>query len=83
MKLEKVNELMILCQLEQSILCLGKIMPDNDGFFTSEEDWPRTRKFENLQEKYTYGWYIAEQSLEDQIKSLNEFKKYIIDFKED
>lgn len=31
MTLEKVNDLMILCELEQSILCLGKIMPDDEG----------------------------------------------------
>ena len=67
MTLEKVNDLMVLCELEQSILCLGKIMPDEEGFFTSEIDYPRVRKFENLQEKYTYGWYIAEQNIEEQL----------------
>lgn len=82
MTLEKVNDLMILCELEQSILCLGKIMPDDDGYFTAEIDYPRVRKFENLQVKYTYGWYIAEQTIEEQIQSINEFKKFIIE-KED
>lgn len=82
MTLEKVNELMVLCELEQSILCLGKITPDDEGFFTSEIDRPRVRKFEKLQEKYTYGWYIAEQTIEEQIQFINEFKKFIID-KED
>ena len=82
MKLEKVNDLMVLCELEQSILCLGKITPDDEGFFTSEIDRPRVRKFENLQEKYTYGWYIAEQTIEDQILFINEFKKFIIDWEE-
>lgn len=78
MTLEKVNDLMVLCELEQSILCFGKITPDEEGFFTSEIDYPRVRKFENLQDKYTYGWYIAEQSIEDQIQSINDFKKFII-----
>ena len=82
MTLEKINELMVLCELEQSILCLGKITPDEEGFFTSEIDRPRVKKFEDLQEKYMYGWYIAEQTIEEQIQSINDFKKFIIEREE-
>lgn len=78
MTTEKINDLIILCELEQSILCLGKINPDEEGFFPSDIDLPRVRKFEGLQNKYRYGWYIAEQTIEEQIQTINDFKKFII-----
>ena len=33
MTLEKANELMVLCELEKSILTIGRIKPDESGFF--------------------------------------------------
>ena len=77
----KQKELLELCKLEQSILSDGKINPDKDGYFPCEADSERVSVLYKLQEKYSYGWYIAEESLEDQIKSINKFKAYIIDLK--
>lgn len=75
----KQKELLELCKLEQSILTEGKIVSDNDGYFPSEKDSERVSELGKLQEKYTYGWYIARECLEDQIKSINRFKAYIIE----
>ena len=75
----KQKELLELCKLEQSILTNGKINPDKEGYFPSEKDSGRVSKLGELQEKYTYGWYIARECLEDQIKSINKFKAYIIE----
>ncbi len=74
----KIEELKVLCELELSILNDGKIDPDPDGYFESKKDRERLIDFTELQEKYSYGWYIARQSIEEQIKSINEFKDYII-----
>ena len=75
----KIQELITLCKLESSILVDGKINPDEEGYFACENDKERIIDLVKLQEKYTYGWYIAAESLEEQIKSINEFKKYIIE----
>lgn len=75
----KQKELLELCKLEQSILTEGKIVPDNGGYFPSEKDNERVSELGKLQEKYNYGWYIARECLEDQIKSINMFKAYIIE----
>lgn len=75
----KQKELLELCKLEQSILTDGKINPDTEGYFPCAEDEPRVKEFAKLQDKYTYGWYIARECLEDQIKSINRFKTYIIE----
>lgn len=75
----KIEELKVLCELELSILNDGKIEGDESGFFESVKDRNRTKGLADLQEKYSYGWYIAERTVEDQIKSINDFKKYIIE----
>lgn len=75
----KQKELLDLCKLEQSILTDGKINPDVEGYFPCTEDEERLSELIKLQEKYTYGWYIARECLEDQIKSINKFKAYIIE----
>lgn len=75
----KIEELKVLCELELSILNDGKIEADESGFFESLKDRDRIRGLAELQEKYTYGWYIAEQTVEEQIKSINDFKKHIIE----
>lgn len=75
----KIEELKKLCELELSILNNGKIDPDKDGYYEATYDRCRVKDLGDLQEKYTYGWYIAEQTMEEQIKSINDFKKYIIE----
>ena len=69
----KIIELMILCKLEMSILTNGKIKPDNTGYFASDIENDRLDMFYKLQEKYHYGWYIAEQPIEEQLQSINDF----------
>ena len=75
----KQKELLELCKLEQSILIAGKINSDEEGYFPCPEDEERLTELIKLQDKYTYGWYIARECLEDQIKSINKFKAYIIE----
>lgn len=75
----KQKELLELCKLEQSILTAGKINSDEEGYFPCPEDEERLTELIKLQDKYTYGWYIARECLEDQIKSINKFKAYIIE----
>lgn len=75
----KIEEIKVLCELEQSILNDGKIVPDESGFFESEKDKERVTGLSKLQDKYTYGWYIAKETMEEQIKSINDFKKYIME----
>ena len=81
--LTKQKELLQLCKLEQSILTEGKINSDEEGYFPSKEDEERVKDLYTLQEKYSYGWYIATESLEDQIKSINKFKEFIIELSKD
>lgn len=76
---QKYSEISQLLLLQQSILKDGEIKPDESGFFTSKDDKGRTRSLEVLQDKYTYGWYIAEQSKDEQIKALSDFIKYVVD----
>lgn len=75
----KIKELKTLCELEFSILNYGKIDKDATGFMNETYEDRRLEGLFDLQDKYTYGWYIAEQTMEEQIKSINEFKKYIIE----
>lgn len=75
----KIEELKTLCELELSILNDRKIDPDETGFMNAAYDEERLEGLSDLQDKYTYGWYIAEQTMEEQIKSINDFKKYIIE----
>ena len=75
----KQKELIDLCNLERSLLIDGKINPDSEGYLPCIEGEERLSEFTKLQEKYNYGWYIARDSLEDQIKGINMFKAYIIE----
>lgn len=74
----KLEELCVLNELENSILSQGKIELSENGFDPVEKDKPRLEEFFKLQEKYTYGWYIAQESLWEQIRSINRFKEFII-----
>lgn len=74
----KYQEIGALLKLQLDILQNGKIDPDKSGFFAAQKENIRLKTFYELQDKYTYGWYIAEQSLDDQISSISEFIRYII-----
>lgn len=75
--MEKI-EFTQLSDLELSLLIHGKIMPDASGLCTCEVDRERTKELDTLMEKYTYGWYIAQESLIEQLESIHKFKMYII-----
>ena len=84
----KLQEIMNLTMLEADIIQFGKI--ENDGYeycpSLTGYDIERLKRFNffKLQDKYSYGWHIAEDSLEDQIKEIEKFKLYILDnYKED
>ena len=84
----KLQEIMNLTMLEADIIQFGKIENNEDEFYpsTTRHDTERLSKFNffKLQNKYNYGWYIADDSLEDQIKEIEKFKLYIMEnYKED
>lgn len=83
----KLQEILNLTMLEADIIQFGKIEKRNDlEPFECERDEKRLEKyrFYELQDKYGYGWYIAEDSLDDQIKQIELFKIYIMEnYKED
>lgn len=83
----KLQEIANLTTLEMAIIQFGKIEKETiDEPFARKLDDEILNKyrFYELQDKYTYGWYIAEETLEEQIKSIEKFKLYIMDnYKED
>jgi len=71
-----------ITKLLASIFKVGKIESKVDewGFpWTNKEDEERIKPIQNLMQKYSYGWYIESESYDNQIKSLIDFAKYIID----
>lgn len=74
-----------LTKLEEEIVQFGKIERIDNG---EKHDIPQEDergkyllekyRFDDIQEQYRYGYYIAELSLEDQLKSLNDFKLHIL-----
>lgn len=78
----KYQEILNLTMLEADIIQFGKIEKENDSEpFECERDKKRLEKyrFYELEEKYSYGWYIAEDSLDSQIKQIELFKVYIME----
>lgn len=81
MKAEQLIEIKQLTELEMDIMKNGKIQAsEEDGleFFVSRQDRFRVRHLDKLMGKYTYGWYIAEESLENQLASIAKFKIHIL-----
>lgn len=66
MSRETALDLFVLTKLEETILTKDRI--------TDEDVVDLSR----VQEKYTYGWYILEQPVEEQLLSIMDFKKYIL-----
>lgn len=84
----KLQEIMNLTMLEADIIQFGKIENNEDEFFPSptRHDIERLTRFNffKLQNKYSYGWYISNDSLENQIKEIEMFKLFILrNYKED
>lgn len=78
--MEKIvlDELKILCELEMDILTNGEITADSTGYFPTKSDNHRLHGLYQLQDKYSYGWYIASDFIDEQIKKINEFKMFIL-----
>jgi len=86
----KLKDLEILAKLKLDIIQNGKIrqedINDPDGIeypYPCKQDQDRVKALESIQEKYTYGWYIATETLEEQLSSITKFEQYILDYNGD
>lgn len=80
----KLQEIANLTALELDLIQFGKV--EKGVPFETIFDSERLMRFRfyELQDKYTYGWHITEKKLEEQLKSIEKFKLYILDnYKED
>ena len=81
---EKLMDIKVLAELKLDIIKNGKIRQmekDFDGFeypFSCKEDEGRIKGLESVMDKYTYGWYIATETLEEQLLSITKFEQYIL-----
>ena len=72
--LKKIKDIEKLCKVEQFILANGRGI--------TEQDKDILNLAEEVMMDYTYGWYIYDESITEQIRSLNKFKIYILDLNE-
>ena len=81
---EKLMDIKVLAELKLDIINNGKIRQTEtmcDGFrepFECEEDKCRAKGLYSVMKKYAYGWYIAEETLEEQLQSITRFEEYIL-----
>lgn len=78
---EALNDIISLSALEASIYTDGIIKHDADKEipFAAAEESVRMKPLNELMDKYTYGWYIAEsKTVQQQVKDIDEFKDYIL-----
>lgn len=81
---EKLMDIKVLTELKLDIIKNGKIRQMEkyfDGFkcpFPCEEDEGRIKGLESVMDKYDYGWYIATETLEEQLQSITKFEQYIL-----
>ena len=68
--LKKIKDIEKLCKVENFIL--------TNGIAITEQDKEILRIAESVMQDYTYGWYIYEENIIEQIKSINKFKIYIL-----
>jgi len=59
-----------LCKVENYILENEKAINKEDAYMID--------LLENIMDHYTYGWYILEETIFEQLKSINKFKVYIL-----
>ena len=69
--LKKIKDIEKLCEVENFILANGRDI--------TKQDKEILRIAESVMQDYTYGWYIYEENIIEQIKSINKFKIYILD----
>ena len=81
---EKLMDIKVLAELKLDIIKNGKIRQTETmcgGFrepFECEEDRDRVKDLYSVMDKYTYGWYIATETLEEQLQSITKFEQYIL-----
>ena len=82
---EILMDIKVLTELKLDIIKNGKIRQtkeeDVDGLrypFACKEDLDRVKGLESVMEKYTYGWYIATETLEEQLQSITKFEQYLL-----
>ena len=81
---DKLMDIRVLVELKLDIIKNGKIRQQegdcfgNEGIFPCDEDMSRVRGLDSLMEKYSYGWYIATETLEEQLRSITKFEQYIL-----
>ena len=69
--LKKIKDIEKLCKVENYIL--------TNGCAIAEQDEEILRIAESVMQDYTYGWYIYEENIIEQLRSINKFKVYILD----
>jgi len=69
--LKKIKDIEKLCKVENFIL-------SNDSAIT-KQDKEILSIAESVMQDYTYGWYIYDEDIIEQLKSINKFKIYILD----
>ena len=69
--LKKIKDIEKLCKVENFIL-------SNDSAIT-KQDKEILKIAESVMQDYTYGWYIYDEDIIEQLKSINKFKIYILD----
>jgi len=86
--MEKIIEILNLTKLEEDIIMNGKLHMMEDEYLSCEyKDSDDKRldiyRFNELQEKYTYGFYFKDD-IYSQLQDIETFKIYIINnYKED
>jgi hypothetical protein len=68
--IKRIKDIEKLCKVEGFILENGRAI--------TEEDRDILKLLEGVMTDYTYGWYIYEEPLFEQLRSINKFKDYIL-----
>ena len=69
--LKKIKDIEKLCKVENFILTNGSAITKQNKEILSIA--------ESVMQDYTYGWYIYDEDIIEQLKSINKFKIYILD----
>jgi len=69
--LKRLSDIEKLCKVENFIL-------SNNSAIT-KQDKEILKIAESIMQYYNYGWYIYEENIIGQLKSINKFKIYILD----
>lgn len=68
--IKRLKDVEKLCKVENFIISNGRPL--------TEQDKDMLYLIEDVMEDYTYGWYIYKEGFFNQLKSINEFKVYIL-----